>query len=1035
MAGFLRSRQAGVQNDLSAGISPGMFTPEKGVRYGINSQISALAYDPVQSLLAIGTAQSQYGPPKIYVFGAQRVVRTFTPQYPSSTSSAITTPLAIRHLSFVANRLVSVDSRNQLAVWDLQSQLSDEFKPAAKTTYGRIACVMTDPGLDWVFVGLQQSGGEVFAYDLDRERPSPFRLPCFWRDKKTWGLGPNLVCLKLHPRDIGRMLIAYDKGAVIYSFKQNKVEREFEYVLPIGAPGGDGIGMDKERRPKLVQATWHPTGTFVLTAHEDGSLVFWDPKDGRVVAARSIYRTRVNQPSSKPIDPTPLVPFGQIKWCCKASNPDDTALLIAGGRSLSDPDKTALTFLDLGPTPIYSTSSWEVLSAHFDGKSVSLLPLPPAAEVADYVLIPRASPFYDGAQDPVAVLVLLTSGELLTLTFPSGFPVTPTNVLHPSLSFVHPFVVKVAVCSVPRERWLAMMETRNKGEPILQGGGAGPKRRAPRGAGAQRNVVLVAHADGVVRVWDAGFGVGNEEIENPWQVQVDVARAVGRGEDVRVVALGMSGATGEVAVGTSRGEVVVYRWGGNRLYGKEGEDEEVKAEPGRLMDVSSRAERGLREGLLPLVLYTPPSSPAAAAAGEATAVSCLSVSDVGFVAVGFESGAFALIDLRGPAVMLQVASLAELGVGGGKSEKRSSFILKGGSSSSSSSKKEFPTAAEFGVLTLEGDGYSSIACFVGTNLGHVATLKILPAGGAYKAQPVGVVKAGGDRVVAVCPVNSETGEPARATGEAVAGLREGRKVSGVVVVATQTEARIFKPPTAKGASRTLDDTRLCDAARVVQVPGILSNNRTALVTLFDDRTARAYALPSLKELGRVSLESVLDPARTTSAVLSPAGDLLAWTGPSELAVIPLWSTSSSSGGAGAASAGLPDELINPSLTLPPRPTISNFQWMTGTQYVSPTDLDLLIGGEDRPPSKRMLAAAAAEQRAQQQGPQGGGQVDEGWGSYLSRQLQERTERLNIVDDAMSKLQETSQGWADEVSRFVRKQKKEAALGAVKKSLF
>lgn len=207
------------------------------------------------------------------------------------------------------------------------------------------------------------------------------------------------------------------------------------------------------------------------------------------------------------------------------------------------------------------------------------------------------------------------------------------------------------------------------------------------------------------------------------------------------------------------------------------------------------------------------------------------------------------------------------------------------------------------------------------------------------------------------------------------------------------------------------------------------------MTLFDDRTARAYALPSLKELGRVSLESVLDPARTTSAVLSPAGDLLAWTGPSELAVIPLWSTSSSSGGAGAASAGLPDELINPSLTLPPRPTISNFQWMTGTQYVSPTDLDLLIGGEDRPPSKRMLAAAAAEQRAQQQGPQGGGQVDEGWGSYLSRQLQERTERLNIVDDAMSKLQETSQGWADEVSRFVRKQKKEAALGAVKKSLF
>jgi syntaxin-binding protein 5 len=44
MAGFLRSRQAGVQNDLSAGIAPGMFTPEKGVRYGINSQIRYEAF-------------------------------------------------------------------------------------------------------------------------------------------------------------------------------------------------------------------------------------------------------------------------------------------------------------------------------------------------------------------------------------------------------------------------------------------------------------------------------------------------------------------------------------------------------------------------------------------------------------------------------------------------------------------------------------------------------------------------------------------------------------------------------------------------------------------------------------------------------------------------------------------------------------------------------------------------------------------------------------------------------------------------------
>jgi hypothetical protein len=39
MASFLRARQAGIQNDLSAGIAPGSFNPDEQARYGINSQI------------------------------------------------------------------------------------------------------------------------------------------------------------------------------------------------------------------------------------------------------------------------------------------------------------------------------------------------------------------------------------------------------------------------------------------------------------------------------------------------------------------------------------------------------------------------------------------------------------------------------------------------------------------------------------------------------------------------------------------------------------------------------------------------------------------------------------------------------------------------------------------------------------------------------------------------------------------------------------------------------------------------------------
>jgi syntaxin-binding protein 5 len=36
-----------------------------------------------------------------------------------------------------------------------------------------------------------------------------------------------------------------------------------------------------------------------------------------------------------------------------------------------------------------------------------------------------------------------------------------------------------------------------------------------------------------------------------------------------------------------------------------------------------------------------------------------------------------------------------------------------------------------------------------------------------------------------------------------------------------------------------------------------------------------------------------------------------------------------------------DVLLNPDLLIPPRPTISNIQWISGTQHVTPADMDLL----------------------------------------------------------------------------------------------
>lgn len=179
---------------------------------------------------------------------------------------------------------------------------------------------------------------------------------------------------------------------------------------------------------------------------------------------------------------------------------------------------------------------------------------------------------------------------------------------------------------------------------------------------------------------------------------------------------------------------------------------------------------------------------------------------------------------------------------------------------------------------------------------------------------------------------------------------------------------------------------------------------------------------------------MLDPTRSTSNIVAATGDIIGWAGPSELVIIPVWGT-----GKGKDALNNDDKLINPEAMIPPRPTISNVQWLSGTQYVSPTDLDLLIGGPDRPASKRMIAAAEQEARLARGGPgagsSGAGASNEGWGEYLTRQLNERTEKLNMMGDNMESLNDQSQGWADDVNKFIGKQKRNVVMGGLKSKFF
>lgn len=163
------------------------------------------------------------------------------------------------------------------------------------------------------------------------------------------------------------------------------------------------------------------------------------------------------------------------------------------------------------------------------------------------------------------------------------------------------------------------------------------------------------------------------------------------------------------------------------------------------------------------------------------------------------------------------------------------------------------------------------------------TFKILPQPqGSYAVQMAGVASVD-ERVVSISPLVANTGQLAYASQNTVAGLRNGVVTNGVVLVVTQAGARIFKPAVSRGASKSWHDV-LCYSAHLVRD----GDRGCGLVALFGDGSVRTYSIPALKEIASIHIGNELDVRRLSEAVVTPTGDIFAWTGPSEVAVVNPW---------------------------------------------------------------------------------------------------------------------------------------------------
>ncbi|KAI5817520.1 lethal giant larvae like, C-terminal-domain-containing protein [Pyronema omphalodes] len=968
---FIRTKQSGVQNDFTGALAglKDYFNIEEVERYGLPYNISTLAYDPVQSLLAVATHQNGESHAEVHVFGRNRVQVAYQLGHPA----------AVKQLQLCDSRIIVFDSANKITIFDLRTpgQPGKTYTVPGAATY-----VRSDPCLDWLFIGTQT--GEVIVYDLDREVAArDFKIVNFWRKRAGGPRSLPIVSLDLHPKNIDILLITYPEGSAVYSFsainKQDNKQGDVLHYLELPAPHG------ARNAPRVVSATWHPTGTFVCMTHEDSTISIWNPKDGTLIAARNVDDTIVRGASAEEL--AIKRPISKIAWC-STSNPDDTSLLIAGGTSMAMPT-TGMTLIDLGPTPITLTSSLKTLSDHFIyPRKQKILPTSMEFDVVDFCVIPKTTPHYGGGHDPMAVIALLANGELVTLEFPTGNPLSPALSLHPSLVLAHPYASRFDLTMVKRDRWLGLPDIAKPKYSILEGG-------APRIKDSRRYddrpVLQTSHPNGMVRIWDIGQG---DTVECDMMIELDPGRVLQKGVDLKVDIVSMASAVLEIAVGMETGEVVMYRFSEkNPVFGHTPDDPRLSrwanpnAEDGPLHNVTMRADPTLRKGIFPVCVLDQ----------KCGSILAVKMSDIGFCAVAYQTGHISVLDMRGPAVIFHSSINIPT-----KESKRFSIHKK-----APSAPTEKPTALEFGILTPENDKFNFLCLFVGTSFGRVLTYKITPSPNGYSCSFHSADRdleaaPSHNPIISITPLNSDDGRKAWATQQAFASLKDGFRTPGVIVAVSHQEVRVFKPGSDRAAKRDLDKYKPCISAAVTE-----HSSGIVLTTIYDG-SVQNYSLPGLSAVGK-KLDLPFNMSREIRIMEN--GHIVGWIGNSaEIAMVSIVPKNFKR---------VLDVLYNPDTPPIQRPTISNLQWVTGTQFVSIEDLNVIIGGVNRP--EKLTPAQVAEVQASS---------STGVFSDLAKRINERGEKLQGVEDSFDSLTNSAMGLSDAVSKYVGQQKKKALIGGI-----
>ncbi|XP_057339578.1 syntaxin-binding protein 5 isoform X8 [Microplitis mediator] len=422
------------------------FQVKRTFRHGFPHQPTAVAFDPVQKLLAIGTKSGS-----LRLLGRPGVDVNIKHEGGA----------AVIQLEFLINEgaLISVTADDTLHLWNLRQKIPQVIQ-SLKFQRERITSIHLPLQSKWLYVGTER--GNIHVLHIETFVLSGYVINWNKAIEVSRKSHPGAVIhLSDNPLDLSKILIGYESGQIsLWDLKLKAAEWRCQTDEP------------------LRSISWHHEGKQFMCSHTDGSLSTWFVKQ-----AKPINVTHPHAKLTKDGEPEPCKSIQKVEW--KLSRSGEAYIIFSGG----------LAYEATGRTPSITV---------IQGKTTTVLEM--EHNVVDFITL-CDSPYTSDFQDPHAVVVLLQNDlvviDLLTPGFPCFENPYPMD-LHESAVTCCAYFADCPSDLVPAFYSVGSKSQKKTGfsekEWPISGGEWSPN------SSSYNEIIITGHADGSIKFWDASAG-------------------------------------------------------------------------------------------------------------------------------------------------------------------------------------------------------------------------------------------------------------------------------------------------------------------------------------------------------------------------------------------------------------------------------------------------------------------------------------------------------------------------------------------------